>query len=104
MTAAKIMSTTSNTPIESSSTLASLTIPSTASLEIHISLDEKSCSQNYQAIPTPIYDEMILQARKERLWSPLFAERHPISRDIPVITIEVFDSDGRRQLELIEKK
>jgi hypothetical protein len=85
MTAATIMS--SNSSIESSSTRTSLTIPSTSSLEIHISLDDKT------QIPTPIYDEMILQAREERLSGPLFA-----ARDIPIITIEEFDSDGRREI------
>jgi hypothetical protein len=77
MTAAKIMS--SDSSIESSSTRTSLTIPSTSSLEIHINLDDQT------QIPTPIYDEMILQARKERLSGPLFA-----ACDIPIITIEEF--------------
>jgi hypothetical protein len=84
MTAAKIMS--SNSSIESSSTQTSLTIPSTSSLEIHINLDDKT------QISTPIYDKMILQAREERLYGPLFA-----ARDIPIITIEEFDSEARRQ-------
>jgi hypothetical protein len=85
MTAAKIMS--SNSSLESSSTRTSLTIPSTSSLEIHINLGDKT------QIPTPIYDEMVLQARKERLSGPLFG-----ARDIPIITIEEFDSDARRQI------
>jgi hypothetical protein len=85
MTAAKIMSSNSDSSIENSSTRPSLTIPSTSSLEIHINLDDKT------QIPTPIYDEMILQAREERLLGPLF------NLDIPIITIEEFDSEPRRQ-------
>ena len=108
MTTSKIMS--ANPPIESErqrEATASLMIPSTTSLEIHISQE----TSGGESIPTPIYEMMILQARRERPSGPLFAERSsltevkstsdsvgllPTSHDIPRITIEVFDSDGRR--------
>jgi hypothetical protein len=107
MKASKIMSTN---PLVGTDSQSSLTIPSTASLEIIITRDRETSEKS--PISTPIYEMMILQARKERPSGPLFAERSSlaevkstsetgdlpsISQDIPRITIEIFDSDGKKQ-------